>query len=275
MKYWECFELTTQLAFASLLSNTRQKDLFLETNALHEKMFMDFVCRIIKPDLFLEIGAHEAAASKRVASNLPDCKCYAFEADPSVYQKFQTENVQGNVIDNFQYVNMAISDHVGMVGFQKQVRDGGPESEVFLNNSLLKKGNHIAYNEVSVHASTVDEFCKEISFDSAVLRIDVEGVSHQVLSGARETLKKCAAIYAEVEDYEIWQNQKTVFEVYSLMDECGFVPISRDFETPGQFNLLFLPSVVAYDRKFRGPLAIYHRHVSRINEVSMQRLEGD
>ncbi|WP_257098610.1 FkbM family methyltransferase [Pseudovibrio flavus] len=226
---------------------------------------MDLVTRVLKPDYFLEIGAHEADTALRIARKLPECTSVGFEADPGVHKHFCEEFEQQGVPENFHYRHMAVTDKVGDVEFFMQPKED-PEF-LFANNSLKTKPGQ-EYESIRVEAATIDSLYKPKSEETAVLKLDVEGHHYEVLEGATDFLDNTQAIYAEVEDYKIWEGQKTVFEVYDLLDGAGFVPVTRDVETPGQYNVMFLKKDIAFDRRFRGRIALYFKELSLLNELA-------
>jgi len=266
MTYWENFEFNHQLILAPLLSDTTQKEPFLATNACHERVFLDLVTRVIQPTHFYEIGAHEASTAIHVAKKLPTSTCVAFEADPDIHAHFVSEYAAKNVPPNFSYLQSAVADYDGEAKFQKQLEiDGVIASALLPNNSLKQKNIGIRYREVSTPCMRMDTYVRlHGPVEKVVLRIDVEGLCYEVLQGALHLLNNCAAVYAEVEDYEIWNGQKTVFDIYPVLEQCGFVPVSRDVQTPGQYNVLWLRKQDAINRKFRSRLSIYYNELMLI-----------
>jgi len=274
MEYWEHFERVSQAALAPLLFNTHQKELFAKTNKCHERLFFDLVTRLIKPTHFFEIGAHEAGTALKVARRLEDTACIAFEADRDVYAHFLAVHAAGSPPPNFQYLYRAISDHDGVLAFQKQlVIEGGQADILAKNNSVKQKSLGILYESVMTPCQSMDSFVKTLpmSVDRSVLRLDVEGLCYEVLIGSQKLLDSCTAIYAEVEDFTIWKDQKTVFAVHEILAHKGFIPVSRDVETVGQYNVLWLKYDSALIRSFRSRLAIYFAELQHIAEMSRNR----
>jgi FkbM family methyltransferase len=275
-KFFDVFEMQYQIIFAPLLHNTHQTDLFRRTNKLHEELFLDLVSRILKPDFFLEIGAYEAATARKVASRLINTECYAFEADPENFQKFKNE-FQEIKLQNFHYLHRAISNHDGFIEFHKQ---NGVQCDLLPNNSILPKIHldmNTGYEIINVSSCRIDSFFKnalDIKNKSFVLRIDVEGLCYEVLQGAANTLNSCLAVYAEVEDYEIWKDQKTVFEIYQFLEELGFIPVTRDIQTPGQYNVLWLRMDTAFDRRFRSRISLYLNELHLLCDIAKERFKS-
>ncbi|MEM0949198.1 MAG: FkbM family methyltransferase [Pseudomonadota bacterium] len=272
MRDWEVFETTTQMLLAPLLADTTKRPAFAETNENHERMFFDFVARLMKPSHFIEIGAHEARASNRVAQALPETTCFAFEADRDVYDYFTSK---GAIHAGVQYIYSAVSNRTGEVAFYKDVKVEPTAAAPFSgNNSVLRKPGDKEYTAVNVPTTRLDDFFQSgqgaaQTLESAVLWIDAEGHAYDVLQGAPQVLNKTVGIYVEVEDYPIWIEQKTAFDVFSLLDRFGFVPVTRDVETPGQYNVLLLKRPMHLERSYRSRIAMYHAELSAIvaNEI--------
>ena len=266
---WHTFEFVNQILLAPLLANTRQRALFKATNIAHERLFLDLVGRVIQPSHIFEIGAHEAATSLELSRRLKESVCVAFEADLEVFAHFKIEFEAAPAPGNFRYINCAISDHDGCSIFHRQLSNNDVGGGALIRNNSLYRKPGVGYEKICVNCHRLDTLAAELgSITSCALKIDAEGLTYQVLSGAPNLLDVCVAIYAEVEDYEIWEEQKTVFDVYELLDARGFVPVSRDVETPGQYNVLWLRYEDALLRKFRSRLALYYSELQKIAAMS-------
>ncbi|MDD7909412.1 FkbM family methyltransferase [Pseudovibrio exalbescens] len=263
---WQAFEYTNQFLLCNLLYNTTDMHYKRRSNECHERLFMDIVTRVAKPELFVEVGAHEADTSLTLAKKLENCTALALEADPEVFEHFEMEFDRSPPPPNFQYINKAASDHSGVIPFFKQ-KQKETQSDLYKNNSLMRKPGEL-YDTTNVECVTLDAISQPELKRPTVLRIDVEGHLFEVLRGATETLKNTIAIYAEVEDYEIWSGQKTVFQNYELLKQAGFSPVTRDVETPGQYNVFFLRNELAFSRAYRGRIALYFKELSVLNELA-------
>lgn len=276
---WGQFEDAHQLAFAPLLTNRGYKPILRATNSAHERMLRDLAIRVMRPTHYFEIGGYEAAASRAYAASRPEAVGIAFEPDPDIFRHFPRKHAT-KPIGNFTYENMAVSDSSGTLPFYKQTALPKPKANIELvaSNSLLtgKKKEGYQYRAVDVRSVAIDSYVEGIDIGSALLRIDVEGMAYQVLKGARKTLEKTCAIYAEVEDIEVWDGQKTVFDIYELLDAHGFAPVSRDFQTHRQYNVLWLPKAVAREKRFRARIAKYYGDVHALNQqvLNLQVKEG-
>ena len=75
-----------------------------------EQAFRD-LCIELAPTVSLEVGAHEAAFSRWLKSELPNAHCVAFEANPYVHDKF-ADGLDGTGVD---YHHLAVSEINGTV----------------------------------------------------------------------------------------------------------------------------------------------------------------
>ena len=68
--------------------------------------------------------------------------------------------------------------------------------------------------------------------------VDVEGFTGPVLAGGQELLARCAVIKIEVEDVELWHGQALAVDVLATLLDAGLVPLGRDVQSPGQYNVV-------------------------------------
>jgi hypothetical protein len=83
----------------------------------------------------------------------------------------------------------------------------------------------------------------------AYLKADTQGYEHEVLAGARETLRQCHAVELELSLAPIYEGQLLIGEMIELMRDRGFVPthLEPEFVDPAsgellQVNGLFRPA---------------------------------
>lgn len=181
----------------------------------------------INPDIYIEVGAHDAEFSKVIAETSTSSPIWAFEASPYVFDKY-------NPIDGVNYINKAISDKTGSIDFEIQ-------SDVELaavNNSIKKRNQEKSYNYISVESVTLDSLFKE--FKNICLWIDCEGANREVLLGASEILPNVSSIFIEVEEVEFWKDQWLDADVVSYLESFGFEMIARDSQYNNQYNCIFV-----------------------------------
>ncbi len=206
------------------------KDMDILTNKQLVSLFYK-KAKEIKPDIFCEIGAYEASASKEL-SNIENISIFAYEANKYIYEMYRNDKDLKNV----NYKNLAISNTTGKVNFyimKDYVKSGA--------NSLLKR-NTETYSDLKYELTEVDCFTLDSLHskdNSYVLWIDVEGCGLQVLEGAKEILKNTKLILIEVESIQHWEDQKMDTEIISFLESHGFKIVARDQEYTNQYNIMF------------------------------------
>jgi FkbM family methyltransferase len=208
------------------------KDMDILTNKQLVSLFYK-KAKEIKPDIFCEIGAYEASASKEL-SDIENISIFAYEANKYIYEMYRNDKGLKNV----NYKNLAISNTIGKVNFyimKDYVKSGA--------NSLLKRNtetySNLEYELTEVDSFTLDSLHSKDKEKSYVLWIDVEGCGLQVLEGSKEILKNTKLILIEVENIQHWEDQKMDKEIISFLESYGFKIVARDQEYPNQYNIIF------------------------------------
>jgi len=187
------------------------KDMDILTNKQLVSLFYK-KAKEIKPDVFCEIGAYEASASKEL-SDIENISIFAYEANKYIYEMYRNDKGLKNV----NYKNLAISNTIGKVNFyimKDYVKSGA--------NSLLKRNtetySNLEYELTEVDSFTLDSLHSKDKEKSYVLWIDVEGCGLQVLEGSKEILKNTKLILIEVENIQHWEDQKMDKEIISFLE---------------------------------------------------------
>lgn len=196
------------------------------------------VVTALRPATILEIGAHEAGFSQRMKRALPDSRVVAFEANPEVHARHRA------VLDaaGVEYLMTCMADTEGERTFNIPVRRTRVKATM---GSVLEDSeaeDHIRYRVPGV---TLDGFLGADQ-GAVALWIDVEGAMGQVLAGGAATLRRCVALFAELETTARWPGQTLAHEVLPAITQAGLVPLLADTQREWQFNVLFVrPAVLA------------------------------
>lgn len=254
-------ELEQLWQHVSGISSSEEK-LRLESTRILEELFFTIVAQQI-PEIFLEIGAHEASASCRVAQTVAVRNVYAFEANPFTHLSMIEENPALNC-EPVVYVNMGIGEHVGF----SSVKIPNGSGIMPGHTSMLYRNDGSNYKEFRVPCTTVDTFLagRANSNDTIAMWIDVEGLAYEVLSSAKNALCMTKVIYVEVEDRQYWRDQRLAGHVVELLAESGFIPFARD-KGAGQFNLVLLKDNIR--RYYRSLRDAYHSQCRELCRRSM------
>ena len=199
----------------------------------------------IRPRLVLELGAFSAAFSRSQRAGLPESQFHAFEANPYNYQRFRPLVEEAGV----HYHHRAIGETVGACTFKLARKRAGQDLQPTKgNNSLRTKPLDIEYEDISVKMTTVDHFVRKqgLADLTTAMWIDLEGCAYEALGAAARTLRNTRLILIELEDQPFWIGQKLSADVRGLLAAAGFVPLARDFEYRGQYNMIFV-ALETYD----------------------------
>jgi FkbM family methyltransferase len=217
------------------------------------------LCMVIRPRVFLEVGAYDARVSARVARTLPNTTVCAFEANPHVWGLFR-----GDVPSAVRYLNCAITSRDGQETFyipRSMPRRGGPRMlDEHNSTGSLKKRDQVgvAYDEVRVPSTTLDHAMRDVPDEGPVVMwVDVEGAVGDVLRGAPTVLAgELAMMYVELDERRLWAGQWLDEDVHEYMRARGYLPLARDCEKPAHYNQIFM-SPRHCNRKVRRVLADY------------------
>jgi FkbM family methyltransferase len=188
---------------------------------------------------FIECGAHEASASVRFI-RAGGTRALAIEANPVT---FATKTASAGRVDGVVAINCGVGEEPGEADFFIPQSNSADGSASFLQ----KEGQE--YSSRRIRIETLDVLHRDnfTSDEPSALWIDVEGMGLQVLKGGTSLLRNpnCLAIKIEVESIQFWSGQSLVDQLNEFLNGLGFVPVLRDIEYPGQFNVLYVRSAKA------------------------------
>ena len=211
-------------------------------NEIFTDLFHSLVVKI-DAKIILEVGAHEASFSSRLAASMPNAKVLAYEANPFVYEKYKNK-----LPKNIEYFNLAVGvDSNPKKLFIPRLIPAGNEGVQLSNvnkigslRSRIKEG--VLQDEVMCECTTIDSIMdKNNLMGPCALWIDVEGAVGDVLFGANRSLKKnIALIYVEEELRPTWAGQWLATDIEDYLFSKNFVPVIRDCETSWQYNKIYV-----------------------------------
>lgn len=212
-----------------------------------EQAFRD-LCIELAPTVSLEVGAHEAAFSRWLKSELPGAHCVAFEANPYVHDKF-AEGLAGTGVD---YHHLAVSETNGTVDLGIPRRFHNPLLGRRFGKRRTSRMASLARHRYAERTETVpvpsvplDDFVSIDDDDVVVAWIDVEGASGAVLTSGEKVLSHASLVYIEVENEQVWRGQWLDVDVVRYLADCDLVPVLRDIQRPHQYNVVFASAALA------------------------------
>ncbi|MGL6211360.1 MAG: FkbM family methyltransferase [Paracoccaceae bacterium] len=209
----------------------------LPITARLERLMRDAV-DLIRCDLVMEIGAHEAAFSCEMKAAHPDLEVIAVEANPRVVERYRKAVTARGIA----YLNLAVDAAPGEVSlFIPEVIAGRDMPHVNRMASLKQVQNpNSVMTEITVEAVTLDSLTAEIPCSRACLWVDVEGAVDRIILGGSDTLRRTALFYCEVESGAVWKDQQLAGTIAAMMQAAGFTPVARDCQKWHQHNVLYV-----------------------------------
>lgn len=204
------------------------------------------LCRRLAPAVVLEIGAHEASFSRWAATELPDARVIAFEANPHVHAKFASRLADTRV----DYLNVAVSPVNGQVELNLPLQVGDKTRK--LTSRMASLAVHTRASDqvqVTVPSVRLDDHVDLAEGERVVAWIDVEGANEAVLRSGPSVLDRTDAIYIEVEPETTWEGQWLDSDVALHLRRHGLVPVVRDISRQHQYNVVFVRAELVYDVK--------------------------
>jgi FkbM family methyltransferase len=222
-----------------------------------EHLFFSLVRRFA-PAWFIEAGAKDARASRKVADAQTAKQIVAFEANPYTYERFSHKYDFPSL--GIDYVHTALGAHAGETSFNvRRTDDGVPIADG--QGSLMVAGAYAPGHErVTVPMKRLDDHLGART-PSVALWIDVEGAHEQVLAGAERALELAQLVFIEVEDHAFWDGQWLWSDVHPCLFGHGLVPIARDFQSKWQYNVVLVRRSLLGSRELRTALANYHSRI--------------
>jgi FkbM family methyltransferase len=127
-------------------------------------------------DVGANIGWHAVCWARHIANST----IIAFEPSPATAARLR-HNVRANGLDDrIEVVEMAVANQVGTTRFF--------ECADSAYSSIKDTGRSSVQQQIDVACTTIDRFTVERGLVPALLKVDVEGLEHEVLLGARRCL---------------------------------------------------------------------------------------
>ena len=172
--------------------------------------------RNFSPTTILEIGAREGgdAFHFRDAFKINNRDVYIVEPNPEILPAIWCKE--------FNLFEVAIGMESGMKKFYQAHGDGdrmGTSSVLDRNDDWYKKNK---VDIIDVKVITGKELMNSINRDIDICKIDVEGLTWEVLSSFGNDLLRIKSMHLETETIPYWKGQKLHPEVVKLMEEFNY-----------------------------------------------------
>ena len=180
-------------------------------------------------DVVFDIGSRDGDDANFMAESLKASNVYIFECHPTCFYRIKNKYPQYNNIKS------AVSNFTGESTFNSVMTD-----DIEMGVSSLKDRNDNWYEvrnvqKITVQVDTMKNLIESNNIKRPIdlVKIDVEGCSYEVLEGFEEYLEDVKMFHIEVEEQQIWEEQKLVSDVSSLLEGAGFVLVDHRYYGPG------------------------------------------
>jgi len=184
-----------------------------------------------------DIGACEGEDSIRYSMLFPNATIIAFEPVPDNIKKID-QNIKKHGVKNIRIAPFALSNYAGTAAFQassgqpfehsNQWNYGNKSGSLLKPASMLfEKHSWLKFEQnIEVECNTIENYCTQANIEQIdFIHLDVQGAELNVLQGAGKYLSRIKAIWLEVENVELYENQPLANDVEFYMTNAGFVKI--------------------------------------------------
>jgi FkbM family methyltransferase len=191
------------------------------------------------PQSILEIGSRDGhdAEKLRKEFKISPSNVHVVEPNPDLHDQIQ------NQYPEFNLHKVAISNTTGELDFNKVPLFNG---EGYVGTSSLLNRTDDLYKElrsetVKVKAITGEDLLKSIQLREVdICKIDVEGLTYEVLSSFGEAIKRIKTLQIECEHTHMWEGQKLYSDVREFILSVGFSETFFTYSWRGQSDSVFV-----------------------------------
>ena len=173
----------------------------------------------LTPKVILEIGSRDGMDAHyfKEQFNIENKDVYIIEPNPLMVKNIETK------YPNYTIFDVAISLNEGIHEFN-QVVDGGmnPIGVSSLLNRTDNFYNIFLTNKINVKTTKGSNILNIINKNIDICKIDVEGLTYEVLVSFGESINKIKTFHLETEHTVLWENQKLHKDVFNLMNMLGY-----------------------------------------------------
>jgi FkbM family methyltransferase len=171
----------------------------------------------INVETILEIGSRDGNDANKLKTlfNVNDSDVWVVEPNPKQILIIKNNYPNFNIISNAIYTSLGTHNFFQVVGNETEV---GTSSLIDRNDDWYKNKTNI----IEVQTITGIDLLKEIDKNIDICKIDVEGLTYEVLLSFGKEITKIKSFHLECEHKEIWKNQKLYKDVYNLLINLGY-----------------------------------------------------
>jgi FkbM family methyltransferase len=174
----------------------------------------------IEPKNILEIGSRDGHDSEtlRKLFNLQNSQVWVVEPNPEQINYIKTAYPEFNIVPHAIFTEECEHDFYQVNGSMDDVGTSslfGRNDEWYDNKS----------NKIKVKTITGVQLLDKINSDIDICKLDVEGLTYEVLISFKNNLNRIKSFHIECEHTEIWEGQKLYDSVSDLLKNNGYTQI--------------------------------------------------
>jgi len=179
----------------------------------------------INPKYILEIGSRDGHDANKLKNlfGTEDENVWVVEPNPN-----QCDLIK-EIYPNFNLVDCAISNINDFVNFNQLTGD----EMVVGTSSILDRADswydQMGAKKIKVKSITGKNLLEIINSNVDLCKIDVEGLTYEVLESFEDDIKKIKSFHIECEHREVWKGQKLYDEVESLLINKNYIRVYSDY----------------------------------------------
>jgi len=192
----------------------------------------------LKPKTVLEIGSRDGNDAKYYADqfNIDYKSVYVVEPNPKMIEEIKINHPSFNLFE------VAIDSGEETDKLFNQVVEGGKDPVGV--SSLLNRNDgfydRFLTSKITVKTINASTLMNDINDDIDICKIDVEGLTFDVIKSFGDTIQKIKTLHIETEEYKYWENQKLQHEVFELLEELGFEMIWKGEPNSAQSDSIWI-----------------------------------
>jgi FkbM family methyltransferase len=168
----------------------------------------------------IDVGANEGQFAAMVRRIFPSSRILSFEPIEACYGKLRQSRAGDPLFEAF---HCALGDEEGVATFHQN--DFSPSSSLLAMKDAHKQAFPYTSQEriTQVPVRRIDDVLGTRELEGPVLlKLDVQGYEARVLAGARETLKRCHLVLAEVSLESLYEGEPLAHEMVALLAASGY-----------------------------------------------------
>lgn len=181
--------------------------------------------RGIKPEVILEIGSRDGNDINFIKEyfNIQNSNVYIVEPNPIMSNEIKVR------YPNYNTLEYAINNVSGTMKFNQVTNTGyDPIGTSSLLNRVDGWYERFETNQIDVNVITGRDLMEIINKPIDLCKIDVEGLTYEVIESFGESINNIKSFHLETEHRIFWENQKLHDDVCILLENLGYSLIWED-----------------------------------------------